>query len=353
MNTVDTGSSHSRRVHRNSQVGLDVNVLGVFTGSGLDEFNCVLVRYHQDAPKAPLRAHILQHGKVPIPSRNRIPLLTIFHDVQRQLSAISEFNTRLGQEFSRGIKTFCKDHDITLDSIDLIGTHSSNVAPRRRSPDMSAFHSFSWNSTITAETGVTTIFDFAVADSSTRPTPPVAFVEKLFLRHPSKFRACLQISELANFTFIPCLADGDLNGTISHDCGPGSLLIDYAMRYCTSNNYREDDNGTFATPGVVNQDIVKRFLSSHDYLWNPPPLSIAREISRHPCHHHANNGTEYSKSIPTAPVALLPAESKGRRALHLRYKCTELEHNRLHRGRTTGNRRHKTSRRYWYPWRNK
>jgi len=143
---------------------------------------------------------------------------------------------------------------------------------------MSAFHSFSWNSTITAETGVTTIFDFAVADSSTRPTPPVAFVEKLFLRHPSKFRACLQISELANFTFIPCLADGDLNGTISHDCGPGSLLIDYAMRYCTSNNYREDDNGTFATPGVVNQDIVKRFLSSHDYLWNPPPLSIAREM---------------------------------------------------------------------------
>lgn len=217
---------------------------------------------------------------MPISPSVRIPLLNTFYDVQRQLSTIPQFNAQLGHVFASGIKSFCQDHEITLDSINLIGTHSSAVAPRRRSPEGSAFHPFGWNATITAETGVTAIFDFAVIENfaSKLLTSPIAFIEKLFLRHPSKFRACLNIGELANFTFIPSLVDNNSHGTISQGCGPGSLLIDYAMRYCTSNNSREDDNGTYATPGVVDQDIVKRFLCSHDYLRTPPPLSIAREM---------------------------------------------------------------------------
>lgn len=137
-----------------------------------------------------------------------------------------------------------------------------------------------WNSTITNEIGITAVIDFIVIENAiARPQlSPTAFVDKLFLRHPSKFRACLNIGELATLTFIPPLSDSDAGGTKSRDCGPGSLLIDYAVRYCTSNSHGADYTGEYATPGKINQGIVERFLSTHDYLRCPPPLIIAREM---------------------------------------------------------------------------
>jgi 1,6-anhydro-N-acetylmuramate kinase len=66
--------------------------------------------------------------------------------------------------------------------------------------------------------------------------------------------------------------------TISYDCGPGSLLIDYAMRYCIPNNQIVDLNGDLAAQGKANQAVVEHFLNAHDYLHHLPPISIATEM---------------------------------------------------------------------------
>jgi 1,6-anhydro-N-acetylmuramate kinase len=183
--------------------------------------------------------------------------------------------------FSNGIKTFCQKHGIPLASIDLVGTHASGLRRYGLSAtDDINKHPMGWNGNITAETGISTAFDFAVIeDGSTRPhTSPVAFVDRLLLRHATKFRACLNIGEIVNCSFIPPMKFEKTDRTICRDCGPGSLLIDYAIRYCTSNDADEDNDGKYAIPGKVNQDIVTQFLKAYDYSRTLPSLSIAREM---------------------------------------------------------------------------
>jgi 1,6-anhydro-N-acetylmuramate kinase len=183
--------------------------------------------------------------------------------------------------FTHSIQTFCQKHNIPLASIDLVGTHVSGLGLYGISEtDDISKHPMGWNGNITAETGISTAFDFAVIeDGSTRPhASPMAFVDGLLLRHLTKFRACVNIGELVNCNFIPPSTDGKAKSATCCDCGPGSLLIDYAMRYCTSNGHNEDNDGKHATLGKVNQSIVTQFLKAYDYSRTLPSLTMAREM---------------------------------------------------------------------------
>ena len=177
--------------------------------------------------------------------------------------------------------TFCQTQDIAPTSIDLVGIHAPDLQPLQlQQTDNASTVPRDWNALITAKTGISAVFNFSIIESAvTRPLiPPVAFVDNLFLRHPTKFRVCLNIEELANISFIPALIENDFHSTISYNCGPGSLLINYAMRYCTANDHAEDYNGKFGSEGHVNQEVADRFLSTRDYLQTPPTLSMAREM---------------------------------------------------------------------------
>ncbi|KAH7378845.1 hypothetical protein BKA66DRAFT_532770 [Pyrenochaeta sp. MPI-SDFR-AT-0127] len=261
--------------------GLDLRVLGVSSDSGLNKLDCSLLRYRQASPNASLCMEMLQVSNLPVPPPTQTPILNLLRELQSGPAVIPRLNKLLGSMFSNGIKTFCQNHNITRVSIDLVGTHTPILKrfqlPKTDDPNT---YPLGWNTIIAAQTGLTVVFDFAVVESGIqRPQiSPVAFVNRLLLRHPSKFRACLNIEELTNLSFIPNLSDGNARTTICHDCGPGSLLIDYAMRYCTSNNNSEDHDGKYAVQGKANQSIVDRFLGTHDYLRASPPLSIAREM---------------------------------------------------------------------------
>jgi hypothetical protein len=183
--------------------------------------------------------------------------------------------------FSITIKDFCNRYDVDITSIDLVSTYTPRLG-RLVYPivEETNTHSMGWNAVIEKETGLTVMSEFTIIERAEirRNISPIAFVDRLLLRHSHKFRACLNIDEVTSIGFISPLVDDDAQTTISRYCGPGSLLINYAMRYCTSNDYGEDYNGTFAERGTINQDIVTRFLNAHDYLRISPPLHIAREM---------------------------------------------------------------------------
>jgi 1,6-anhydro-N-acetylmuramate kinase len=103
-------------------------------------------------------------------------------------------------------------------------------------------------------------------------------MDRVFLQHPVKVRACLNIDELANISFIPASTTNGTRTTLSRNAGPGNLFINYAMQYCTANNQSEDAEGEYAADGTIDQPIVDHFLDSHDYLHLTPPLHIAREM---------------------------------------------------------------------------
>jgi 1,6-anhydro-N-acetylmuramate kinase len=183
--------------------------------------------------------------------------------------------------FSNGIKSFCEKYGIPIASIDLVGTHVSGMRGHEppKTNDITK-HPLGWNDNIVAQTGISTAFDLAVIEGGTTGphVSPLAFVDKLFLRHTYKFRACINIGELVNCNFIPPIKDETVYERTTRDCGPGSLLIDYAMRYCTSNVCDQDNNGKFASSGKVDQAIVTQFFRTYDYCRFAPSPNIAREM---------------------------------------------------------------------------
>ncbi|KAJ4365683.1 hypothetical protein N0V83_008303 [Neocucurbitaria cava] len=269
------------RYGRSVKHPLDLRVLGVSGGSGLNGLDYALVHYHQNAPTAPLQVELLQYSEIAIPPAVRNPIIDLLHKVPRKPSTILRLNALLGHMFSSGIISFCRRHNIVPTSIDLVGTHAPNLQ-RLHVPqvDDANTQSLGWNAAITAETGVTTVSNFLILDCGVaRPhVPPIAFVDRLLLRHPTKFRACLNIQEMASISFISAFADGDSHSIISHSCGPGSLLIDYAVQYCTSNSHHEDYNGEFGSKGQVNEEVVHRFLMANDYMRTTPPENMAQEM---------------------------------------------------------------------------
>lgn len=184
--------------------------------------------------------------------------------------------------FTDRIKEFCNQRNIPLTSIDFVSTRSlaSPTGPRNASHNVSIDTLFGWNTVVAKETGISTVFDFVIAENTTIKAQSLhtAFAEQLFLRHATKFRACLNIGELVTINFIPSLEDGSTRGTLARHCGPGSLLIDYAVRYVTSNFRGDDNDGKRGELGHVKQNIVDRFLSTHDYSRTQPSLVMAREM---------------------------------------------------------------------------
>jgi 1,6-anhydro-N-acetylmuramate kinase len=222
-----------------------------------------------------------QCGSIPTLQALRNHILTALREVQRKPSTITSLNILLGYMFSNGIKSFCEKYGIPIASIDLVGTHVSGMRGHEppKTNDITK-HPLGWNDNIVAQTGISTAFDLAVIEGGTTGphVSPLAFVDKLFLRHTYKFRACINIGELVNCNFIPPIKDETVYERTTRDCGPGSLLIDYAMRYCTSNVCDQDNNGKFASSGKVDQAIVTQFFRTYDYCRFAPSPNIAREM---------------------------------------------------------------------------
>lgn len=185
--------------------------------------------------------------------------------------------------FADGIISFLQKNVIESNSVDLVGTHAPNMGrPHFFSTTKMDCQPLGFNAIIQSRTGITTIFGFALLERGVvQPQiSPVAYIDSFFVRHDSKLRVCLNIDELANINFVSA-DQSKLNSstsTMSRSCGPGTLFIDYAMRYCTSNDTTSDSEGRYAAHGKINHSIVDRFLASYDYLRSSPTLNIAREM---------------------------------------------------------------------------
>ncbi|KAJ8109884.1 hypothetical protein OPT61_g7131 [Boeremia exigua] len=261
---------------------LDLLVLGMCTGTGLGYLDCALVRFSQTSPSTPLREQLQQFDRIPVPVSIKTPIVDSFRNDRRNSESTTQPNQLLSRLFSGGIETFCRKHALEPSSIDLVGMHSDALWHLKAASDVEGEqgHPLQWISLMTAETGISTVFDFKITERAVvRPhIHPTTYVNRVFLRHPTKFRVYLDIDEITNLSFIPPHGDNGARPTISQDCGPGSLLIDYAMRYCTSNNQSDDHDGDLGALGKINQKIVDQFLKSHDYLRKTPSMSIATEM---------------------------------------------------------------------------
>ncbi|KAH7347979.1 Anhydro-N-acetylmuramic acid kinase [Pyrenochaeta sp. MPI-SDFR-AT-0127] len=268
-------AAKSKSIDRSLKDSLDLKVLGLRVCIRLDMVDCALVCYHQETPTGPFLIESVQYDKVPISSLSRNRILC---EPRNRRSSVSRIDALLGHILCGAAKAFCVDHDVDLATIDIIGSHSHALTQHLANPKVGG--ASNWNTFIAAETGITTVFDFLITEcGAPRPSmSPISFVDMVLLQHPTKFRACLDIDDTARISFIPAVSDNVVHQTVSRNCGPGTLWIDYAMRYCTFNEQGGDYSSEFAATGNVNQDVVKRFFEGWDYLRTTSDVKMAIEM---------------------------------------------------------------------------
>lgn len=190
--------------------------------------------------------------------------------------------------FSTAIKRFCNNHEVVMQSIDLVGTQADPIPPLLR-PIFAGTPSKlennarlqSWTGILAEDINVPTATSLPMnRGSSIRREPsPQAYADNLFLRHATKFRVCLTIDDLLTITAIPPEdSSKTFRSTPFARCGPGTIFIDYAIRYATCNKLGHDELGAYGERGVVNENLVDRFLTLYDYSQRQVPKNMAVEM---------------------------------------------------------------------------
>ncbi len=184
------------------------------------------------------------------------------------LKTIGELDTRLGEIYAKTINTFIQEYFIHKDKITAIGLHGQTLwhEPNSEYPfSMQLANS----SLITTITGVSVVSDFRQKDIALggqgAPLTP-AFHKYIFSRLQGNI-AVLNIGGMANISIL----GEELTG---YDTGCGNVLLDYWIS--KNKNLAYDEDGAWASSGVINQSLLELMLSD-PYFSLPAPKSTGRE----------------------------------------------------------------------------
>jgi anhydro-N-acetylmuramic acid kinase len=169
------------------------------------------------------------------------------------------------------VKAFTAANGIDLASVDVVGFHGQTVV---HNPEKRLTVQLGDGGALNAALGVPVVYDFRAADMERggqgAPLVPV-FHRALALRSNLPLPAAfINIGGIANITFVP---EGEPEGLIAFDAGPGNCLIDdWAMRHTGE---PLDRDARLALSGAVDRKALQTLIS-HPFFGERPPKSLDR-----------------------------------------------------------------------------
>jgi anhydro-N-acetylmuramic acid kinase len=213
-------------------------------------------------------------------------IFELFDPQTSSVDKICSMNFRLGEEFAKAVTSLAKSLSITLDEIDLIGSHGQTIYhdPRPRHVGGSGSTLQIGELAVIAEmTGLTTIGDFRKRDLAVggEGAPLSPYVDFILFRDERKGISVQNIGGIANLTYLPpgC-TEGDV---IAFDSGPGNMIVDRLAATYSAGELSYDPDGSLAARGNVDKGLLEQLVAD-PFFSRPPPKSTGREAF----------GTEYS-----------------------------------------------------------
>jgi len=182
-----------------------------------------------------------------------------------RLGLLEQYLTELHAE---AVDLYLQDHEIALDSIDLIGFHGQTVLHR---PETGLTVQLGDGPLLARRLGRPVVYDLRAADVAAggqgAPLAPV-YHRALAAGIAARPLAVLNLGGVANVTWIG--RDGTL---IAFDTGPASAMIDDWCKAKIGQPF--DTDGQLAAAGTADEGIVAGWMA-HPYFAEPPPKSLDR-----------------------------------------------------------------------------
>jgi anhydro-N-acetylmuramic acid kinase len=254
-------------------------IVGLMSGTSVDGVDVAVVDVRGSGIST--RFRVVALGSVPYSMPTRQLILSYLNVHNTSVAEISQLNFFIGTLFADAVVKVCRQFQIPLWTLDLIGSHGQTIYHQAIPSKFGGRHLASTMqlgeaAVIAERTGIPTVSDFRVRDVAAGGTgaPLVPYVDYLLLRHPRKNRAVLNIGGIANVTLLP--RQCPVERLIAFDTGPGNMLLDAAASIRSRGTLRFDRDGALAACGRVNSDSLRRLLKD-PYYRKRPPKAAGRE----------------------------------------------------------------------------
>ena len=252
-----------------------MRVVGLMSGTSADGVDAAVVEIDRG------KVRLLAFDSFAYPAALRRQILDLCRPESARLDDICHYNFILGEVFSDAVIKLCSKSDITLRSIDLIGSHGQTIyhqpsGKRYSGKVLRSTLQIGEPSVIAERTGVTTVADFRPRDMAAggQGAPLVPYADYILFKHKKLTRAVQNIGGIANVTFLPggCTQDD----IIAFDTGPGNMVIDDIVCLISGGRKRCDASGKMAARGMVDKRLLEELLR-HPFFRRLPPKSTGRE----------------------------------------------------------------------------
>ncbi len=251
---------------------------GIMTGTSVDAVDVAIVKISGSGVNTHL--NLLGFTEYPIDDEIRKLIIKNSYKNSSNVDDICKLNFILPQLYDRALRECCSSAGISIEELDLIGSHGQTIRHLPAKNYVAGFNAASTlqigdPSVLAKLTGVITVGNFRTGDVALggEGAPLVPYFEYLMYHSNSSNRLLLNIGGIANFTFLK--AGGDINDTLAFDVGPGNMLIDFLMEKFFGAKY--DVNGATANKGKFNSRLFEALKNKDDFLFRNPPKSAGRE----------------------------------------------------------------------------
>lgn len=254
-------------------------VIGLMSGTSVDGIDAALVEIKGSGINTKIKQLFFKTYPYPKGLKELI-LKNSLRDTSN-VEDICRLNFLIGKLFAKAAINLCKDFGISINKIDLIGSHGQTIhhLPQKIklfSEEIKSTLQIGDPAVIAKLTGVPTVGDFRTGDMALdgEGAPLVPYFDFIVFRSEKISRALLNIGGISNITLLK--KNCKVEDVIAFDTGPGNMMIDYLMTKFFNKKF--DKDGKIAFKGKVNQDLFNKIFERDSFVKMKPPKSTGREL---------------------------------------------------------------------------